>query len=234
MNRSPFLLALLFVPGIASAQDKLPPRVVRVVGTAEVRVVPDQARIELGVEKQNVNATSAKQAADATARQILATLRAHSIDAKDVQTTFLSLQPQFNYRKGMRISYFVASQTMTVTVRDLPKLDALLGSLIKAGGNRIDAIQYDVTDLRKYRDQARDLAMRAAREKAAALAKAVGQEIGDAYSIDELPESTYAYGGFLANTATLDVTKTRAPSGPTTAPGQNKVSASVVVAFDLK
>jgi uncharacterized protein YggE len=172
------LAALFLATTIAVAEDRLPPKVVRVVGTSEVKVVPDRAVIEIGVEKQNPNATVAKRMADAAARRLLASLRANGVDDKDVQTTFLSLQPQFDYRKGMRISYFVAEQTLSVTVRDLPRLDSLLESVIKAGGNRVDSIQYEASDLGRYRDQARDLAVKAAREKAHALAQALGQDIG--------------------------------------------------------
>jgi len=79
--------------GLAAAQDRLPPKVVRVVGTAEVKVVPDRAVIEIGVEKQDPNASVAKHAEDAAARRILSALRGNGIDDKDIQTTFLSLQP---------------------------------------------------------------------------------------------------------------------------------------------
>ena len=226
-------VTFLLLASFAIAQDKLPPKVVRVVGTSEVKVVPDRAVIELGVEKQNTSASLAKQTADSAARKILASLRAGGIDEKDIQTTFLSLRPQFNYRKGMRISYFVAEQTMSVTVRDISKLDALLESLIKAGGNRIDSIQYETSDLRKYRDQARDLAVRAAREKADALAKALGQSIGKAYSIEEIPEPNYLFGGLTANTVDYERTRSPARSGPATAPGQETISASVTISFDL-
>jgi uncharacterized protein YggE len=198
-------------------------------------VVPDRAVIELGVEKQDASASIAKQAEDATARRILASLRASGIDEQDIQTTYLSLQPQFNYRKGMRISYFVAEQTMSVTVRDLTKLDALLESLIKSGGNRIDSIQYETSDLRKYRDQARELAVKAAREKAAALASALGQEIGKAYTIEEIPDSNYSnVWGYTSNTTAFGNSGgTRAHGGPTMAAGQRTISASVTVSFDL-
>jgi uncharacterized protein len=224
---------LLFLTGLTVAEDKLPPRVVRVVGTSEVKVVPDRAVIELGVEKQDASASVAKQSADAAARRILASLRANEIDEKDIQTTFLSLQPQFNYRKGMRISYFVAEQTMTITVRDISKLDVLLGSLIKAGGNRIDSIQYETSDLRKYRDQARELAVKAAREKAQALAQALGQEIGKAYSIEEVPESNYQYAWGYTSNVSKETAETRGQAGPTMAAGQKTVSASITVSFDL-
>lgn len=229
------VLAVIFVLSVAAiADDRLPPKVVRVMGVSEVKVVPDRAVLEVGVEKQSASASLAKGSADSTARRILASLRQNGIDEKDIQTTYLSLQPQFDYRKGMKISYFVAEQTMSVTVRDLRKLDAVLDSLIKVGGNQINSIQYETSDLRKYRDEARDLAVKAAREKAEALAHALGQEIGKAYAIEEVPESTYAYGAqYLSNVGFEAPTKSRGRAGPSTAIGQKTVSASIVVSFDL-
>ena len=230
MKRRDLALASLVLTTMAIAEDRLPPKVVRVVGTSEVKVAPDRAVIEIGVEKQNASATVAKQVADAAARRLLASLRANGVDDKDVQTTFLSLQPQFDYRKGMRISYFVAEQTLSVTVRDLARLDLLLESVIKAGGNRVDSIQYETSDLRKYRDQARDLAVKAAREKAHALAQALGQDIGKPYSIEEIPESSDVAG--LANVAFEYRAKDKS-RGPATAAGLRTVTASVTVSFDL-
>jgi len=191
-------------------------------------VVPDRAVIEVGVEQQSSSARLAQHAADAVAQRVLASLRAGGVEEKDIQTTFLILKPQFDYRKGMRISYFVAAQTMSVTVRDLSKLDGLLESLIQAGGNRIDSIDYETSDLRKYRDQARELAVKAAREKAQALAAALGQEIGKAHAIEEVTEP--AYQSYLNVSVE---TRSGGRGGLSLAPGQKSVSASVVVSFDL-
>jgi uncharacterized protein len=229
-----FAIVVFLLTGLAVAQnnDKPLPRVVRVMGTADVKVVPDRAVIDLGVEKQNPGAAAAKQAADAASRKIIAALRANGVDAKDIQTTYLSLQPQSYVRKGVRISYFVATQTLTVTVRDLPRLDSLLEALIKAGGNRIDSIRYETSDLRKYRDQARDLAMKAAHEKADAMARALGQQIGKAQMIDEVPEYSYASYGFLSNMS-AGVAPVNSVREQATAAGQQSISASVVVSFEL-
>jgi uncharacterized protein YggE len=229
-------VAFCLLAGLATAQDRLPPKVVRVVGTAEVKVVPDRAVIEIGVEKQDPNASVAKHAEDAAARRILSALRGNRIDDKDIQTTFLSLQPQSYTRKGVRVSYFVAAQTMTITVRDLAKLDTLLESLIKAGGNRIDSIGYETSDLRKYRDQARDEAVKAAREKAGALAKALGQDIGKAQTIEEVPESGYQFplqiqNALFANVRSENVSMSLERSS--IAVGQKSISASVTVSFEL-
>lgn len=224
-------IALVLFTGLMVAEDKLSPRVVRVMGTAEVKVVPEWAVIEVGVQKQDVSARAAKQAADATARSILTTIHENGIDDKDVQTISFSLQPQFDFRKGRTLTGFVAEQTLSITVRNLSKLDSLLESLIQAGGNRINSIEYEASDLRKYRDQARNLAVKAAREKAQALAGALNQEIGRAYAIEEVPEPVYQSSP-VANTS-FEVKLSSSQGGPTTAAGQKTISASIVVAFEL-
>ena len=224
-------VAFCVFAGLAMAEDRLPSKVIRVVGTAEVKVVPDRAVIDIGVEKQDPSASVAKHAEDAAARRILVALRTFGIDEKDVQTTYLSLQPQSYTRKGVRISYFVAAQTMTITVRDLSKLDTLLETLIKAGGNRIDSISYETSDLRKYRDQARGEAVKAAREKAGALATALGQDIGKAQSIEEVPDYSFS-AGLQANTNFEAFSRDKA-AAPTIAAGQKTISASVTVSFEL-
>ncbi len=203
--------------------------VVAILLLAGLAQAHDLAVIELGVETQNASAGLAMQAADAVSRRILATLLSNGVDKKDIQTTFLSLQPQSSHRKGVRITWFIAEQTLSVTVRDLTKLDALLEALLKSGVNRIDSISYETSDLRKYRDQARDLAAKAAREKGEALAKALGQTIGKAQAIEELPEPRYSAG--LANVSYETWSPTK--SGPTLAAGQQSIQASVVVSFEL-
>jgi len=224
-------VVLVLFSGLIVAQDKLPPRVVRVVGTGEVKVVPDRAVIEVGVEKQSISAKTSKQLADAASRKILAAITTSGIDEKDVQTISFSLHPQFDYRRGGRLTGFAAQQTLSVTVRDLAKLDSLLEALIQSGGNRINSIEYETSDLRKYRDQARELAVKAAREKAEALAKALGQEIGKAYAIEEAPEPGYQ-SSLMANYSN-EINFVPAKSKRATAAGQEAISASIVVSFEL-
>ena len=223
------ITALLLLSGLATAQEKTPPNLVRVTGTSEVKVVPDRAVISIGVEKENASAVVAKHAADTAARNLLSTLRTNGLDAKDMSTTFLSLQPREVYVKHVRVSSFVAEQTLAVTVRDISKLDSLLEALVKAGGNRIDSIQYEVSEPRRYRDQARELAVIAAKEKAQALANALGQHIGKASTIEEPLDFSSLQS---ANSAFYNSTREKLRDS-VTAPGERSVTASVTIAFEL-
>jgi len=115
-------------------------------------------------------------------------------------------------------------------VRDISQLDTLLEAMVQAGGNQINSIVYQTSELRKYRDQARDLAVKAAREKAQALARALGQDIGRAQIIEEVPELA-SFAGIQAN-ASVEEERTRG-TGPSLAPGQTSITASVTVSFEL-
>jgi uncharacterized protein len=95
------LATVAVLASLAVAEDNLPIKVVRVTGTSEVKVVPDRAVIEVGVEKQAASASVAKHAEDAVARRILASLRANGVEEKDIQTTYIcpfSLVPSLSRR----------------------------------------------------------------------------------------------------------------------------------------
>lgn len=208
-----------------------PPKVVKTTGTAEIKVTPDRAVIQVGVERQSATAKSSKAAVDNTSRKILAALKAASIDKKDIQTAYLDLQPTSYYEKHVRINNFTATQSLSVTIRDLSHLDDVMDAVMSAGANRIDGIEYQSSELRKYRDQARDEAAKAAKEKAFALAQALGNQVGKTYSVEEVQQwGGYSMAGGLVPNVALERSP---PPPPSTAPGQLTVTASVIVSFDL-
>ena len=209
-----------------------PPRVVKTTGTAEIKVTPDRVVIRVGVERQSATAKSAKAAVDNTSRKILAALKMASIDDKDIQTAYLDLQPTSYYEKHVRVNNFTATQSLSVTIRDLSHLDNVMDAVMSAGANHIDGIEYQSSELRKYRDQARDEATKAAKEKAVALAQGLGNQVGKTYSIEEVQqwEGYSMMGGLAANVA---LERAAPPPSPSTAPGQLTITASVIVRLDL-
>jgi uncharacterized protein len=208
------------------------PKIVKTTGTAEIKITPDRAVIRVGVERQSATAKNAKAAVDTASRKILAAFKAATIDEKDIQTAYLDLQPTSYYEKRVRINNFTATQSLSVTIHDLSRLDNVMDAVMSAGANRIDGIEYQSSEQRKYRDQARDEATKAAKEKAVALAQALGNQVGKTYSIEEVQQwdGYSVMGGLNANVAQE---RNAAPPPPSTAPGQLTVTASVIVSFDL-
>src|SRR5215470_11364859 len=106
-----------------------------------------------------------------------------------------------------------------------------MDAVVAAGANRIDGIEYESSELRKYKDQARDAAAKAAREKAEGLVVALGNQMGNTYSIEEVQQTDdyYPLTAGLPNVAAPTRTKL---TGPSTAPGELTVKASVTVRFE--
>ena len=73
----------------------------------------------------------------------------------------------------------------SVTLKDVKRFEKLVDVALKNGANRLLGFEFRTTDLRKHRDEARKNAILAAKEKAQALAAALGQELGDPTSIGE-------------------------------------------------
>jgi len=155
------------------------PRLITVTGEADVRVVPDEVILTVGVETWDKDLTIAKSQNDDRVKRVLALAKEYAIESKYVQTDQISIEPRYRdgYTQADFIGYFVR-KTIVFTLKDISRFEALLSSTLEAGATHVHGIQFRTTELRKHRDQARALALKAAQEKANAMAKELGQKAG--------------------------------------------------------
>jgi uncharacterized protein YggE len=166
-------------------------RSVSASGTAVLYVAPDRALIKLGVQ---TNATTPDGARDANEREIQAVMRAIKalgIDAKDIATDNYLVYPIYQDYAELVIKGYRVDNTVSITLHDVTLADDVLVTALQSGANEVQDITFYTSELRKYRDQARDLAVRAAGEKAAALAQSAGAQTGCVLSISENSWSSY-------------------------------------------
>jgi uncharacterized protein YggE len=167
----------------AHAADKL----VTVTGEATVGIAPDAAVIRIGVNSQG---KTAREASDANAKQmtsVLAAIKDAGIADRDMQTSRLSLQPQYDPNKNgtARLLGFQVTNQVTIKIRDTDKVPTILDRAIAAGANEMSGIEFVVSEQSKLLDQARDDAIADGRRKAELYAKAAGARIGQVLSIVE-------------------------------------------------
>lgn len=165
-------------------------RLVTVTGSAEVRVVPDEVILTLGVETWDKNLEVAKGQNDEIVRRVLARASEHGVAAEHIQTDYLSLEPRYRngYYEERDFIAFFARNTVVITLRDLNEFEGLLSSVLEAGANYVHGIEFRTTKLRQHRDEARALAVEAAQEKATALSAALGQSVGQPLIIEEVQD----------------------------------------------
>ncbi|MBS0248972.1 MAG: SIMPL domain-containing protein [Proteobacteria bacterium] len=215
------LAAPLVAPGAAHAIERL----ITVSGDATVAVAPDLAMIRLGVTSQ---AKTAREASDANAKQmtsVLAAIKEAGIADRDVRTSRLSLQPQYDQSKpgAARLLGFQVTNQVTVRIREIDKLPSILDHAIAAGANEMSGIEFIVSEQSKLLDQARDDAIADARRKAELYAKAAGVKLGSVTSIVEEGSSPPPRPVMQA---------LRAGAVPV-APGEQMLRAAVTVSFEL-
>jgi len=178
----PILLTAMLAFSTAQAAE----RSVTVTGEATVSVPPDTAVIRIGVSSLE---KTAREAGEANAKQmtaVLAAIKASGIAERDIQTSRLSLQPQYDPNKGgTRLTGFQANNQVTIRIRDIDSLPTVLDRAIAAGANEMSGIEFVVSEQSKLLDQARDEAIADARRKAELYAKAAGAKLGQVVSISE-------------------------------------------------
>jgi uncharacterized protein YggE len=219
-------------------------RSVQVSGSAVVNVAPDRALVQLGVQSNGISPSAVQEANSLAIQHVIRTIQAFGISSKDIATDLYIIEPIYEdydslYIKGYRINNIVA-----VTLRDVSKTSAVIAAALEAGANQVVNVELYTSELRKYRDQARDLAMKAALEKAQALAKAAGVETNCVLSINENTWSYYNgwWYGRDRNLWTQNTVQNAAPgggagSGSNEGPvslGQISVRAEVGATFSLK
>ncbi len=106
---------------------------------------------------------------------------------------------------------------------------------MKTGITEVDSVKFQTSKLRELKDKARELAMKAAFEKATAMSGAIGQKIGKAISIVEVSNVNrgFTLDGASNNTLIVSGSFSENESVATFAPGAIKVEASVKVSFLL-
>jgi uncharacterized protein YggE len=164
---------------------------ISISGDAEVKVVPDRANVYLGAETRNKEIAAASAQNDAAVRQVMAAIRGVGVDPTDIQTDFYHVEIVYSGNAGTIIDYYKVTKEIQVTLKNVEHFEELLNTVLRAGANHIYGIDFSTSELRKFRDQARALAAKAAIEKANDLASAAGLKVvGKPTSV-----SSYSYGG---------------------------------------
>ena len=217
-----FAAAVAFAPLSLRAAERL----VSVTGEATVAVAPDMAAIRIGVTSQG---KTAREASDANAKQmtaVLAAIKEAGIAERDVQTSRLSLQPQYDPNKAgtARLLGFQVTNQLTVKIRDIDKLPAILDRAIGAGANEMSGIEFVVSEQSKLLDQARAEAIADAHRKAELYANAAGMKVGRVMAISE--EGS-------APPPRLMQAMRAGPGAVPVAPGEQTLRAVVTVSYEL-
>jgi uncharacterized protein YggE len=230
MNKRLFLIAAPLVVALALAAITLPGSAssaaaeaagITVQGTASVTSVPDRAELSFGVESKGSNARAALAANAVEMRRVIAALKAAG--ATDVKTQYVSLSPQYNDKSEAQ--GFVATNSVSATIKELGKAGAVIDAAVDAGANQVYGPSLSHGDQDELYRQALKGAVGNARASAQALAAAANLSLGRVTAIVE-------GGGAPQPLPYAAADKAMAESTPIE-PGTQLVSATVSVTFSV-
>ena len=170
-------------------------RTIHVSGTAVVNVTPDRVLIQLGVQSNGRTPQLVEVANSATIYRVIKAIKRLDVEEKDIVTDRYVINPIYDDYNSLTIEGYRIYNVVAITLHDISKVNDVLVAALSAGANQVVNVEFYLSDLRKYRDQARELAVIAAGEKAHDLAEAAGAEAGCVLSINE---NTWSYfsGGY--------------------------------------
>lgn len=216
-------------------------RLITVSGDADIRVPPDEVNITLGVETGDKEIVTAAKKNAEQVKQVVAMAKEFRIEAKDIGTDQLTLDKQTEYVNGKNIfKEYVARRTVSLRLKDLSRFEDLLIAAMRGGATSISGVQFCTSQLRRFRDQARAQALKAASEKANDMAKTLSQRVGKPHTITENYDGWSAWSrssaGNYGNVQNVvqSVGGGGASAGDTPAVGLITVNARVTVAFELE
>ena len=231
-----FVLALLVSacgPTTVNQAAQPPLRTLSAAGTGTAYLTPDIAYVYLGVHTEKLTAAEAVAENNTQTETVIQALTDFGIDAKDIRTTNFSIWPMDKYdpASGMPTGEktYAVDNTVYVTVRDLETLGDLLDTVVQAGANTVQSIQFDVADKDEALKTARADAVKDATEKAQELAAAAGVELGELQSVSFPDSQNYPIfdgrggGGGAAEAATVPIQ-----------PGQLTFTVTVNVSYEIK
>ena len=229
MKKSLLVLIGLFTI-LASAQQQTIPQIT-VSGEGKVSVKPDYVVITLGVENTGKEAADVKKLNDDTVDKVLKFIKSFGIPNADYQTTNVSLNKNYNYEK--KIYSYVANQSLTITLKDVAKYDALMMGLVNQGINDINQVEFKSTKIEEYKSTARKEAIKSAKRKAEDFAGTLGQKVGKALLISDTNGTVTPVPMLFKSSGFVNMSND-AVSQQTLAVGEIEVTASVNVSFVLE
>lgn len=210
-----------------------------VVGSGTVYAKADIANISVGLKTgaKKTAAEATKESADKM-NNIVSELKKLGIEEKDIKTSNYNLSPVYNYTndRGQELVGYEVTQTLTLKIRDLNKIGDVIAKTTEQGANQVGNISFTIDDEFALKNQARELAIAKAKEKAELIARQSGMKLGEIKSVYENTEPIIS--PMMYSNAKMDLGSAGGGSvqisSPSIQSGQNEIKVDVTLVYEVK
>ncbi|HBW74375.1 MAG: hypothetical protein UX10_C0015G0017 [Candidatus Magasanikbacteria bacterium GW2011_GWA2_45_39] len=210
-----------------------PQNTISISGEGKVTAEPNIASVEVGLVTDKKDVAAAQKENTGKMNILIAGIKALGIADADLQTSQYQIYPKYDYTDGKTtLNGYTVSQSVTVKIRDLSKISAVLAKTGESGANQVSGLQFTIDDPASLQDNARNKALVQAGEKAQALARTLGVNLVRVVSFNEYapqggPVPMYSRG-LEGMGGAADAT------APSIQPGSNEVKVQVNVVYEIE
>lgn len=210
-------------------------------GEGKVVAVPDIAEFTIGLTTEGGNDLASLQAQNTEKMNaVISFLKSEGVNEKDITTQNYSVSPRYEYSSCQfggvcpppKIAGYTVSQSVLVKVRDFKKAGDLLSGAVAKGANNVSQLSFSVDELAALENEAREKAIREAKEKAKATAKAGGFSLGKLLSVEESGTGPIPY--FYGKDAVLGMGGEGRSVAPAVEPGSQDIIVNVVLRYEIR
>ncbi|MFC1622656.1 SIMPL domain-containing protein [Patescibacteria group bacterium] len=208
-----------------------------VSGIGLVYAKADIANLSIGLKTEvKKTAADATQENSEKMNEIIKALKALDIEEKDIKTSDYRLNPVYNWTqaRGQVLQGYEVYQAVAIKIRDLEKIGEIISKTAEKGANQIGNINFTIDDEYELKNEARELAIEKAKEKAKLIAKQAGMKLGSVKSVYEnqnYQPATYNYANAKMEIGMGGGGEIDSPEIQT---GQNEIRVEVTVTYEIK
>jgi uncharacterized protein len=219
-------------------------------GEGRVFAKPDIAVISFSILTEAVTSKTAQDDNSKKSEQIVKFLKDQKMEDKDIKTTGYNVYPQYSYPRPVplgsnsinspeyypsnpKITGYQVNQSFQVKVRDLEKISTVLDGLVSAGANQVNNLGLQIDDIEEVRNDARELAINDAKEKANVLKKQIGIRLGKIVNFNE--GGNYPYNDqFYLEARPQSGGGGIGGGGPDIPVGENEIIVNITITYQIK
>lgn len=222
------IIAVLVLLLFAAAAQGGETRKISVTGRGSMKVEPDIAEVGMGILIFDEDLLTAKMKADSIISLMLEAFGSLEIPREDIRTTRLYIKPEYKMvDKNWKFMGYEVTRSVTVTLKEINKIEELINRSIMAGANRLKSVHLKTSRKDELKQETMELAIRDARDKAERLAAGFGAEVG---KVLDIRRSGYSMFRTVAHSVSV---KTSFREHASFQPGLLEVENEVNVEFEL-
>jgi len=221
-----------FIASISEKSRAAEDKTITINGSGEVYASPDVALVDISVANEDMNLAKATDDNSKTMNGIIAFIKGQGVKDSDIKTTGLNISPRYEYemKTGKRtLAGYDITQTLNVKIRDFTKVGEIISQSTSLGATDIGSLSFVIDNDAAVKEQAKELAIKDARDQAQKLEKALGVKLG---RIVNFSENTYPiYYGGVGNIEMKAASSSITP--PTIQTGQNQITSNVSITYSI-